>query len=110
MDDRFQQYALTQEWIDALPEHLRQPVPEIFYAPYGFKIVEIDGMQRWTMRTEDDHRETCAMLFELSDDDELPPKTGNCYNTGPYTCGGGCPESQPCQQITIGTGSMCLCF
>jgi hypothetical protein len=44
----------------AVPEHLRN-VPAVFHAPYGFKLVEVNGEKLWESGTLEDWRGIMAL-------------------------------------------------
>jgi len=78
------------DFIQTLPEELRN-IPEVFYAPYGFKLVKIQGVNRWCPGTFEDYQEAEAARLGV-DRSEIAPKGRNvCYNSSPTKCAGACP-------------------
>lgn len=76
-------------FIDSLPDELRN-IPEVFHAPYGFKVIELGGKKRWMPGTFEDYQEAEASRLNVDPATIKPKDTRGCGNSSPTTCAGNC--------------------
>ena len=62
------------EFAKTLPEEL-QNIPAVFYAPYGFKIVEINDRKLWTPGTFEDYQQFQAKRLGVEAQEVVPIQT-----------------------------------
>lgn len=78
-----------EDFVESLPEELRN-IPAVFYAPYGFKLVEIDGKKLWQPGTPDEWRAAMAKVHGVDPTTiKEHPAPFSCYNSSPTSCNNG---------------------
>jgi len=99
------------EFAKTLPEEL-QNIPAVFYAPYGFKIVEINDRKLWTPGTFEDYQQFQAKRLGVEPETIKPKKLGDrsCYNSSPTTCAGTCPQYSECAGEIVAGYASCGCY
>jgi hypothetical protein len=98
-----------EEFIAAIPEELRN-IPAVFHAPYGFKLVEVEGKKLWEPGTLEDWRAIMALSKGVNVRDFAEEPTRGCYNTGPQTCSNGpCGGNFGCESICQIGQIYCVC-
>jgi hypothetical protein len=101
--------AAYVEFIEGLPEELKN-LPQVFYAPYGFKLVEIDGKKLWQPGTFEEYKEAEAKRRGVEPSTITPKDSRGCYNNSPTTCAGGCPQYTECGGYVYGGYTACGCY
>ena len=72
-----------------LPNGIEDIQTQHLFSRYGFKIVDIGGSLFWEAASEDDYRKAEAERLGIEPKD-VKPKSSDCHNTSPMTCGGFC--------------------
>jgi hypothetical protein len=90
-------------------------IPPVFFAPYGFKLIEVEGKKRWTPGTLEDYQRLMAKKLGVDPSEIKPKDFGHpiCYNSSPTVCAGSCPggESVCGGEADPVTGAVgCGCF
>jgi len=104
--------AKLAEFAKTLPEEL-QNIPKVFYAPYGFKIVEINGRKLWSPGTFEDYQQFQAKRLGVEPSTIKPKTIGAhvpCYNSSPTTCAGDCSQYTECGGEVVAGYAACGCY
>jgi hypothetical protein len=84
------------DFVESLPKELRE-IPEVFHAPYGFKLVEIEGEKLWQPGTLEEWRAAVAEVRGVNPMTIPDPPPKSCYNSSPTKCNNGpCPDRYFC--------------
>lgn len=100
-----------EEFVKSLPEELKN-IPPVFYAPYGFRLVEIEGRKLWTPGTFEEYQQAEGKRLGVDPSTIPAKKWPHCGNSSPTMCVGGCPQGPTgtCGGLAPGGGHVyCSC-
>lgn len=85
-------------------------IPEKFYAPYGFKLVTVEGQKLWQPGTFEDYSAAIAKMKNIEVSQVEQKRPGDCHNSSPRTCAGGCGQFGVCISYWQPAPAYMYCF
>ncbi|WP_427501804.1 hypothetical protein ACQE3E_23495 (plasmid) [Methylomonas sp. MED-D] len=83
-------------------------IPEKFHAPYGFKLVEIEGKKLWQPGTFEDYSVAVAKMKGIDVSEVEQKRPSDCHNSSPTRCAGGCGQFGSCLAYILQPGQTYL--